>query len=130
MAKDIQLLPRNAPNPVCLATLGWLQITSLVDKMKLLFVWRLLSLNPCNIYRKVFVYRFFSVLLSSVMTNISPVAQIISVCIKYKILDHVRNSIQTGKIPSKDQWKCMVIKVISDLEFSSWRLDTKMYHHL
>ena len=64
------------------------------------------------------------------MTNISPVAQIISVCVKYKILDHVRNTIQTGKIPSKDQWKYMVLKVINDLEFSSWRLDTKMYHHL
>ena len=50
IARDIVRLPKNTTDPVCLSILGWHDIRSHVDKMKLLFVWRILSLPSSSIY--------------------------------------------------------------------------------
>ena len=130
IAKDIQLLPDNAPDPVCLAALGWHKIQSYVDKAKLLFVWRLLFLPSESVFRKVFILRLFQVLFSGIYTTISPTAQIAELCIKYNIINYVKTVVQTGILPSRIVWKKMITKVIYDKEFSTWRLDLKLYTNL
>ena len=58
VAKNIQCLPKNCPDAFCLATMGLSSVQSYIEKLKLLFVWRILSLPPTSIYRKVFILMF------------------------------------------------------------------------
>ena len=101
MAKDILHLPTNSSNISCISLLGWDTIETYVDKSKLKYAWRLLNLPPDNIYRKVFIYRFFTILYRGIFYSESPVAQFINVCFKYNVLDNVIDILLSGTLPSK-----------------------------
>ena len=73
MAKEMQQLPVQSPNPIPIASLGWWNIETLIDMAKLMFGLRILSMSCESIYRDVFVKRFFSILYSNVLPS-SPVA--------------------------------------------------------
>ena len=61
MAKDMQMLPKNTPNPVPLATMGWPMITYHIDITKLRFAHKILASAYDCICRIVFVQRFYEI---------------------------------------------------------------------
>ena len=130
MARDIQRLPQNCPNPVVLATLGWRSIAYQIDLVKLGFGYRILASESDSIYRILFVKRLYYLLYVGELTDISPVSQFISVCRKYKLINEVLGWILSGRIPSSGNWKKQCERAISDHDFSRWRLSLRMYRKL
>ena len=77
------------------------------------------------VFKQVVILRFYEIIYDSVYTNISPVAQMIQCCVKYKLFDHVLNIVSTCNIPTKHEWKRTVNKVIYDYEYANWKIDLK-----
>ena len=98
--------------------------------MKLKFVWRLLNLPCDNIYRRLFILRFFNIMYRKVLFAESPTAQIINVCIKYNILDTVIDYILSGTIPAKSYWYKFCTGVVNDRQLVLSRRSLKMYANL
>ena len=130
MARDIQMLPQNCPNPAVLATLGWKSISYQIDIIKLAFGHRIIASASDSIYRILFINRFYMLLLDGGLTNISPVAQFISTLRKYNLVNEVLGWLMTGFIPSKALWRKQCVSKVGDHEFSRWRLKLKMYRKL
>ena len=53
MAKCIQGLPSQTPNSACIAPLNWSTMEGYIDKLKILFLWRLLLMTTNCIYKQV-----------------------------------------------------------------------------
>ena len=130
MAKDIQRLPEKSPDPMVLSSLGWRDIVSQIDYMKLMFIQRILALNVHNIYRIVFLRRLFYIILSGNVSAISPVAQIVRVLLKYGKVDEVTQMISSGEVPSKTAWKKQVVSWVNDKMFTNWRFLLTLYSKL
>ena len=60
----------------------------------------------------------------------SPVAQILDICVKYKILTNVTDVILSGKLPSKQKWKKWISNVVDDNHFALWRRELTLYANL
>ena len=126
MAKDIQNLPANVSNTAAVSLLGWRDISSHIDFMKLMFLYRLLALNPTNLYRRVFLRRFYEIMALGYFSTLSPTAQIIKVCQKYNIIDKVSMYIQQGIVTSKIEWKRWISGIIDDSNHIKWRFDLRL----
>ena len=130
MARDIQNLPGNTPDPMVLASLGWRDIVSQVDYVKLMFIQRILNLRPTSIYRTMFLRRLFFIMVSGIMNSISPIAQIVRILLKYNLLEQVVILVKDGTVPSKSEWKRVVSKAIEDKIHSEWRFLLSLYPKL
>jgi len=130
MAKEIQNLPENTPNPAVLATLGWRDIRPYIDYAKITFVHRILGLEPSSVYRILFIRRFFFILANGIYSNLSPISQIIKSCVKYGLLDRIVNCINSGIIPPKSKFKQSVARSINERCFASWRFELTLYPRL
>ena len=130
MAKNIQNIPQNAPNVSALATLGWISIANYIDYVRLMFLHRLLMLNPMSIHRQIVVKRIFFILINGVYTNLSPIANCLKVCMKYNLIHIILSWLEIGVIPSKCEWKKTVKKCITDVNHSRWRFEICLYPKL
>ena len=130
MARDIQNLPGNTPDPMVLASLGWKDVVSQVDYVKLMFVQRILNLGATSIYRVIFLRRLFFILMSGIINPISPIAQIVKILLKYNLLEHVVVNVEEGIIPTKSEWKRVVSKAIEDKVHGEWRFLLSLYPKL
>ena len=104
-AKNVQNLPDAAANPACLATLGWSPISSLIDMMRLMFLWRMLLLPVSNIYKKLFIKKLICVVSNNSANAVGPDCNLISVCKKYDVLDFVLKAVTTGEYVTISEWK-------------------------
>ena len=130
MAKDIQMLPKNTPNPVPLATLGWQKIIYLIDLAKLRFGYSILSGSADSIFRIIFVKKLCYILSTNIFTDTSPVAQFVDVCCKYRLLEKVKSWIVSGTFPGKIEWRKCCKQAAYDHEVARWRLDIRLYKKL
>ncbi len=74
-----------------------------------MFAWQLLRLPMENVYKKIFVQRLVelrSVNYNQIQTG--PVAGIIKICMDYGMIEHINQSLKTGVVVSKSEWKRMV----------------------
>ena len=62
IAKLIQGLPRQTINATCIAPIGWISVEAFIDLMKMMFLWRVLSLPVNNIYKQIAIIRVASVI--------------------------------------------------------------------
>ena len=89
VARQIQGLPKRAVN-VCLATLGWSSIEAHIEKSRMLFMWRILNLPSCNIFKKVLIIRLASYFFSHV-THTGPVSYIMDTFHKYDLREQIED---------------------------------------
>ena len=61
-AKLIQGLPTQSSNSGSIFTIGWHSIEATVDIMRLMFLWRVLSMSMSNIYKVIMLRRIFEIL--------------------------------------------------------------------
>ena len=130
MAKEIQGLSQNSPNPAALLMLGWRDIASTVEYIKLCFIQRVVSLDASCIYRSVFIRRFFYILYTGFRQCSGPVSVIVMLCVKYCILEEVLSVIRDGLIPEKRKWKNFVANAVNDRNHSKIRFKIKLYTKL
>ena len=130
MAKDIQGLPRCSPNISALASLGWRTMSVHIDFIRIMFLHRLLSLAPGSCHRALVVRRLFFILLSGVYLVSSPLATALETCMKYNLVHHVLEWLESGIIPSKDCWRKLVKAILNDWQHKQWRFEVSLFSKL
>ena len=128
-AKNIQGLPDQAANPGSLATVGWQSMSAFVDRLRLLFLWRILLLPMSCIYKAVFIRRFLH-LLQVQKAGIGPVWTSLQLCYKYGIAHIVINAIESGEYMDMAKWKMLVKSVVSNRDLKSWKATCSLYNSL
>ena len=130
MARNIQCLPSNVPNPAVTASMGWRSVLSYIHICRLNFILRILSLDPKSIYRVLYIRRFYYVLYSSPQTMAGPVAESVRLCVTYQLLDNVLQMFESGVSLSKGMWKRLVLKAVDDRDHATWRFELSLYPRL
>ncbi len=110
VARTIQGLSRTAPNPTVLPSLGWMSIGSIIDKMRMDFLLSILNLEPDNIYRRVALVRILQYKLAHTTVHDGPVMRALKVLFRYKLLDTIYVSLDTGEFMPMSRWKKLTDK--------------------
>ncbi len=93
-----------------------------------MFAWQILSLPMENVHKKIFVQRLVE--LRSVNCNhiqTGPVAGIVKICMDYRIIEYINQSLQSGVVVSKSGWKRMVKGCAKEKEGREWISTSMMY---
>ncbi len=129
MAKHQQNLPKQTSNPGSIATVGWKNVRSHCNFLRLLLLWQLLLLPFECIYKKICVKRL-CLLFYTDMSRQGPLHDIYNICKEYGISNIVKRSLESGDYMSKYVWKSIVKKHISSLENKRWQTLCYMYKSL
>ena len=130
MGKDIQNMPSSTPNPAAITTLGWRDLCTRIDVIRLQFIQRILSLHVNSIYRLLFLRRLYYVIYAGYDKCTGPVAQIVKTCVKYNFLENVLQLVESGGIISKNAWKKNILQVVYDRDHANWRFSLTLYPKL
>ncbi len=110
VARNIQGLAPNTPEIVALGSIKWWRISTHIAVETMMCAWQLLSLPMENVYKKIFVQRLVE--LRSVNYNhiqTGPVAGIVKKkCMDYGMIEYINQSLKSGVVVSKSEWKRMV----------------------
>ena len=127
IAKSAQMLPRNVSNPLPLAPIGWLSISTYIDLKKLCFLFKILCM-PDNIYRKVTVQLIkHDMLNKESIVKGSPVNDILRVTLKYKLNDFVLRACDGIHNMSYNRIKTELKKLIWNFEINRWKSSCFLY---
>ena len=132
-SKIIQNVPQNIPSPAPLATLGWMSVSAVVDRMKLLFMWRVLCSDENNVYKMLMIYllkKFFCEGVSSTMHKLSPTASIYKTVYKYELQYKILQCIESGNFGDYLSEKNKVKLIVKTTEFDRWRATLLLYKEL
>ena len=126
-------LPESIPDPAPLATVGWMSISAVIDRMKLLFLWFVLCLKEYNVYRELMIYllkRFLNEGVSSTMLKLSPTANLFKTAIKYNLQDKLTDAISEGDFDSYSSAKNTIKLLVKTHETNRWRATLLLYKEL
>ena len=109
-AKRLQQISSKTPNPLAYTTLGWQSIHSYVSQKTLQFIHGMLLCKTDSVYRSVCIDRLTDIIgqlpEGPIHTN-SPIKWFVQACLKYGLLDDVKEMIDSGETVSKEEWKKM-----------------------
>ena len=109
-AKHCQGLPTNTSNYGALVTIGWKTLGAQCDIIRLLFMWRLLSLSMLCLYKRIFISRLIEIFNNDNQKCIGPTQMLVETCKKYGLLNVLKVSVMNGEYMSMCKWKKMVIE--------------------
>ena len=131
MAKMVQGLPPQTANVASLAPLGWRSISSHIDFLKMLFLWRILLLPVDNIYKKVALLRlWFHVYHSNTGIHSGPLHDIVNVFMKYGLLHMLDNVLKYGTCMSMATFKKLCKEKVDSYELDSFKISCSLYKSL
>ena len=125
IAKQIQGLPKQTPNSACIVPLGWLSLEAYIDKMKLLFLWRLLLLSMNCVYKNVAVHRVIECINFGHCDD-SPIGNMVSTFRKYKMIDILILGVSSGVYMSISEFKNTVRTRIYEYENERFKISMNM----
>ena len=127
-AKTFQGLPNNACNLASVGAMGWTSIRSMIDTMKLRFLWQLLLLPTSSLY-KLLVLRIIFMLVDTdqIRDSSSPIANMLKVCIKYELLNDVIQAITNGHYIPLAEWKRKIKDIVSNRHMRCYKIECKLY---
>ena len=106
---------------MCIVPLGWLSIEAYLDKMKLLFLWRLLLLSMNCIYKQVAITRICEHI-NSDYSDVSPIGDMVDVFRKYELMDILTLAVSSGVFVSIDEFRNIIKKKIYDYENNRFQI--------
>jgi hypothetical protein len=127
-AKLIQGLPTQSSNSGSIFTMGWHSIEATVDIMRLMFLWRVLSMSMSNIYKVIMLRRIFEIL--SVNSGSGPVWNMMETCKRYSLLSEVIEAAECGSYMSIAAWKNLVNNIVRDKDFRRCKITCTLYKSL
>ena len=125
MAKMIQGLPTQTPNSICIAPLGWISLEAYLDKMKLLFLWRILVLSINSIYKQVAIERICKILSGHCRLQ-SPISNIVETFRRYNLIDELLLAVSTGVYMPIEEFKNVVKTRVYDYDNERYKISLKM----
>jgi hypothetical protein len=132
MAKAIQGLPSQTSNAACLAPLGWCSLESHLDKLKLLFLWRILLMSTQCIYKQVAISKLCFYIYECTDDNKcwGPLWDILQTFKKYDILDILLDALTSGTYMSIFEFKNLVKGKVLHSENQRFNIACHMYKTL
>ncbi len=130
IGRTIQGLSRTSPNPTVLPSIGWLSISSIVDKMQLDFLMSILNLENGNIYRKAALLRILQFKLLHTHRKEGPVMRALTVASKYEVINIIYDGIDSGEFMTMTKWKGVTDKSVRLSESNRWLMTCTLYGHL
>ena len=131
MAKMTQRLPAQTVNASCLAPLGWRSLSTHLDYIKLMFLWRLLLLTTDCIYKQVAIVRICDVLYDQDgRVHLGPISDIVTIFFKYGLEPVLDRALKSGEYMSIHQFKRMLTPVLFQRESACFGISCMLYKSL
>ena len=92
-----------------------------IDKLKLLFLYKLLTAPPSSIHKQLFVKRLFSYIQRLTEMPLGFVPDIINLLHKYELYYVLQDFIDSGHIPPHHVWKKTIKDKIHEYQTECWR---------
>ena len=115
-AKVFQGLPDQASNTGAVACMGWLSLEGYIRLMLLMFFMRIISLSADCIYKKVLITRYCYHVYHPDGLHYGPLSRFVALCKEYGLMARVTAAIEDCIIPSKAEWKKLVMDKIWAME--------------
>ena len=119
-AKSVQRFPTRTRTDIALGMLGWLPMTSYVERKQLSFLHSLCSMHPNMLPRKVFDLRMNLFVLKGYKNQLGFVPEIWKVLRKFNLEEYLQNYLANAVFPSKFVWKTIVNRKIREFYEIAW----------
>ena len=129
MAKHMQRLPKNASNLGSLLTIGWENLQSHCNFLKLLFLLQILMLPISSVYKSLCIKRLCYIIYSGAVCK-GPLNGIINVCKEYGLFGMTKMAVESGDYMQRKVWKQYVKDYVSELERKRIKTKCMMYNNL
>ena len=129
-AKLIQSLPENTPNPMPLATIGWLSMNSYIAMKKIMFLWQILYLTSTNIYRQIATHVILGVGPRCPQTSLSPIKEMYRMAWRYKMGLDIWDILIYGTSGSLNEKTKVTKQLISENETFMWKATCILYGNI
>ena len=132
-AKRLQRLPEKTANPLVYSTLGWDSIQSYIAKRSLQFIQNIYHLHSSSVYNNMLIDRIVDILeynLDLSTSPSSPIKWFVMCCVRYGLLDHIRDMLITGVVLPKERWKAEVKRAVGQHEQFFIRAERLLYKKL
>ena len=114
--KVLLKLPQRTRSDMCESILGLQRITSEIDKRKLIFLEKLISLPPSSTPKQIFLQRLIAFTTSHGEKGTGFIKDIFQLMETYHLMPFITNYIEHSSFPDKIPWKLTVKKHISEYE--------------
>ena len=106
---------------MCESMLRLFRLPSEVDRKKLMFIYKILSLQSHTVTKNIFLRRYFSYITLPNNGVKGFVPDICRLLIKYNLEGLLNNYISSQRLPSKYEWKKTVKMKVNQIEQTLWR---------
>ena len=120
VAKSLQNLNWRTHDEIVRGLLGWYTVEGYIDKMKLMFVCKLVHLNSSTVTKHIFLNQVYNQILKDTaypsITN-----DLVSVIKRYNLVNYLYTYLAGSNFPDKVIWKSIVKENIYINELSKWK---------
>ena len=122
-ANILQNLPQCTPRPAPLATLGWLSMEAYIATIQIMFLVRVLCLDPKSIYRRAMLICVQNIFVKGKVKEkmLSPVASMVHFVERYGLENMIKHLLTYGNWNNVKQIKGQVKRVIWEFEVQRWK---------
>ena len=121
IVKSIQGFHVRTRSDMCESMLGLFRLSSEIDKRKLMFIYKILSLPSHTVSKNIFLRRYFTYISHSNNNARGFIPDICKLLLKYNLEYIINTFILSQKLPTKYEWKKVVKIKVSQLEHSLWQ---------
>ena len=128
IAKHAQSLPDNTPNVCALQQLRWLTMSGYIDLLKLMFMWRVLSISSVtSLHKQIVIKRLLKSYSANEYNLNSPVANWLHTAKKYDLVKFIFDGMNSGNYMSITKWKNTVMESINRYEMLQRMATQELY---
>jgi hypothetical protein len=131
LAKRVQGLPPNTTVSIPLASLKWLRLSSYIAKEGLQFLWQLMILPMESVYKQLVINRIVDLKESKCNRHqTGPTAAMIHFSNVYGLLPCIEETMESGRVMTKLEWKSKVKKQVFEKESKEWTATSFLHKSL
>ena len=122
IVKHMLALKTSTKSDMCESIIGIQPIMSFIHKRKLFFFLQKLCMldnNNC-LSKRIFLVRLFLFLIDPHRRHYGYIPDVIDMLRTYGLIQYLTEYIDTGRFPSKNQWKSIVHKTVNEQQSVNW----------
>ena len=116
IVKHIQGFPKRTRSDMCESMTNLERLPILVEKRKLMFLYKLCEMKAQSLTKQIFIYRLFQYFGDTSRKQHGFIPDVTNILSKYSLLNFLNSYMFTGCFPTKLQWKNIVNGAINQHE--------------
>ncbi|CAG2209444.1 unnamed protein product [Mytilus edulis] len=116
IVKHIQGFPKRTRSDMCESMTNLERLPILVEKRKLMFLYKLCEMKAQSLTKQIFIYRLFQYFGDTSRKQHGFIPDVTNILSKYSLLNFLNSYMFTGCFPTKLQWKNIVNSAINQDE--------------